>query len=66
MSIPTGSGKSLSYRLLPKVFDILRGSSLVKAQSVAIVVSLLVALAKDQVEADDQEKHEGRLSWQQY
>ena len=48
-SMPTGSGKSLCYCLLPKVFDILRGSNSVETQSVVIVVSPLVALMKDQV-----------------
>ena len=47
--IPTGSGKSLCYCCLPKVFDILRGSNSVETQSVFIVVSPLVAPMKDQV-----------------
>ena len=40
VSLPTGGGKSLCYCLLPKAFDILRGtSSCSKTQSIAIVVS---------------------------
>ena len=46
VSLPTGSGKSLCYAILPKVFDILRGKS---SKSVAIVVSPLISLMKDQV-----------------
>jgi len=49
VTVPTGSGKSLCYCLLPKVFDILRGSNLVETQCVVIVVSPLVVLMKDQV-----------------
>ena len=42
VSLPTGDGKSLCYCLLPKAFDILRGtSSCSKTQSIAIVVSPL-------------------------
>jgi superfamily II DNA helicase RecQ len=47
--LPTGSGKSLCYCLLPKVFDIFRGSKSIETQSIVIVVSPLVALMKDQV-----------------
>ena len=46
VSLPTGSGKSLCYAILPKVFDILRGKS---SRSIAIVVSPLISLMKDQV-----------------
>ena len=46
VSLPTGSGKTLCYAILPKVFDILRGKS---SKSVAIVVSPLISLMKDQV-----------------
>ena len=49
VSLPTGSGKSLCYCLLPKSFDVLRGSNSTHMQSVVIVVSLLIALMKDQV-----------------
>ena len=50
VSLPTGGGKSLCYCLLPKAFDILRGtSSCSKTQSIAIVVSPLVSLMIDQV-----------------
>ena len=50
VSLPTGGGKSLCYCLLPKAFDILRGtSSCTKTQSIAIVVSPLVSLMIDQV-----------------
>ena len=45
--LPTGSGKSLCYCLLPKAFDVLRRYS----QSVVVVVSPLIALMKDQVRA---------------
>ena len=48
-SLPTGSGKSLCYCVLPRVFDILRGSRAVAAQYIAVVVSPLIALMKDQV-----------------
>jgi ATP-dependent DNA helicase RecQ len=46
VSLPTGSGKSLCYAILPKVFDILRGKS---SKSIAVVVSPLISLMKDQV-----------------
>ena len=50
VSLPTGGGKSLCYCLLPKAFDILRGtSSCSKTQSIAIVVSPLVSLIINQV-----------------
>ena len=45
--LPTGSGKSLCYCILPAVFDSLRG---VKS-SIVVVVSPLIALMKDQVRA---------------
>ena len=44
-----GSGNSLCYCLLPKVFDILRGIKTNDMQSIVIVVSPLIALMKDQV-----------------
>ena len=46
VSLPTGSGKSLCYAILPKLFDILRKKS---SRSIAIVVSPLISLLKDQV-----------------
>ena len=45
VSLPTGAGKSLCFCLLPKVFDLLRGTG----RSVVVVVSPLIALMKDQV-----------------
>ena len=44
-----GSGKSLCYCLLPKAFDLLRDSNSVTKKSIAVVVSPLIALMKDQV-----------------
>lgn len=49
VSLPTGSGKSLCYCILPGVFDILRRKNSTSNQSIAIVVSPLIALMKDQV-----------------
>ena len=49
VSLPTGSGKSLCYWLLPKVFDHLRGSKSADTQSIVIVVSPLIAVMKDQI-----------------
>ena len=48
VSLPTGSGKSLCYCILPEVFDILRK---VKDTSIFLVVSPLIVLMKDQVTA---------------
>ena len=45
VSLPTGSGKSVCYGILPIVFDLLRG----KPGSVVVVVSPLISLMKDQV-----------------
>ena len=45
--LPTGSGKSLCYCILPAVFDNLNGVN----SSIAVVVSPLIALMKDQVRA---------------
>ena len=45
VSLPTGSGKSLCYWVLPFVFSFLRK----RTDSIVIVVSPLVALMKDQV-----------------
>lgn len=47
VSLPTGSGKSLCYWMLPFVSDILRG----KEGSIVLVVSPLIALMKDQVQS---------------
>lgn len=44
--LPTGSGKSLCYSILPLVFDKMRG---VKGLSMAVIVSPLIALMQDQV-----------------
>lgn len=49
VSMPTGSGKSLCYCLLPRVFNILR-----KKPSIVVVVSPLIALMKDQVSMEQQ------------
>ena len=49
MSLPTGSGKLLCYFILPRVYDILKGITLTKSQSVAVVVRPLIALMKDHV-----------------
>ena len=49
VSLPTGSGKSLCFCLLPKAFDALRGTRSVDRQSIVVIVSPLIALMKDQV-----------------
>lgn len=46
-ALPTGYGKSLCYGCLPRVYDDLRSCS----GSIAVVVSPLLALMKDQVES---------------
>ena len=46
ISLPTGYGKSLCYALLPSIFDMKR--RLTETTSVAMVVSPLIALMKDQ------------------
>ena len=51
VSLPTGSGKSLCYGLLPGVFDTLRK---VEKASITIVVSPLISLMKDQTTAFNQ------------
>ena len=43
--LPTGSGKSICYALLPLLFDFIRG----KTGSICLIVSPIVALMKDQV-----------------
>ena len=45
VSLPTGSGKSLCFAILPFAFDELHG----RKGSIAIVVSPLISLMKDQV-----------------
>ena len=47
VSLPTGGGKSLCYALLPFLLNELRQKL---GQSIAIVVSPLIALMKDQVQ----------------
>lgn len=49
--LPTGSGKSLCYCLLPKAFDHLHNSRDAETQSKVVVVSPLIALMIDQVRA---------------
>ena len=44
--LPTGSGKSLCYGCLPRVFDSLKG---MESKSIVVVVTPLIALMKDQV-----------------
>ena len=51
MSLPTGSGKSFCYCILPLVFDKLRRWRGTDSRSIAVVVSPLKALMKDQVMA---------------
>ena len=46
VALPTEYGKSLCFALLPQVFDLLRG---VENQSIAMIVSPLVALMREQV-----------------
>lgn len=47
VALPTGYGKSLIYGILPGVFDLIRGVH----ESIILVVSPLVGLMTDQVEA---------------
>ena len=49
--LPTGSGKSLCYCLLPKVFDKLKPPC--THSSIVAVVSPLISLMKDQVRASN-------------
>ena len=49
VSLPTGSGKSLCYCILPLVFDFLRHNA--RAQCIVVIVSPLIALMQDQVRA---------------
>ena len=46
MSLPTGYGKSLCYVMLPRLFNMLRGTA---STSIVLAVSRLIALMKDQV-----------------
>ena len=48
ISLPTGSGKSLCFCIVPALFDIMRE---VEERSVVVIVSPLIALMKDQVSA---------------
>lgn len=47
--LPTGSGKSLCYCILPYAFDELRSITGTEKRSIVLVVSPLIALMKDQV-----------------
>jgi len=47
VALPTGSGKSLCFAILPWVFGVLHRQS--EGRSIVIVVSPLLALMKDQV-----------------
>ena len=49
VSLPTGSGKSLCYSVLPWTYDKLKKNRRPLSQSVVIVVSPLIALMKDKV-----------------
>ena len=46
VSLPTGNGKSLCYTLLPAIFNMKNG--LTEKTSICLIVSLLIALMKDQ------------------
>ena len=59
VSLPTGSGKSLCYALLPAVFDSLRTSE----RSIVIVVSPLTALMKDQVQSLERRGVRAAYQW---
>ena len=48
VGLPTGSGKSLCYCILPLVYDSLHGTD---GLSIVVVVGPLIALMKDQVRA---------------
>ena len=50
VSLPTGSRKSIYYRILLIVSDLLRW---VTGQSIAVIVSPLMALMKDQAQPDE-------------
>jgi len=48
VSLPTGSGKSLCYSILPLAFDAIH---LGVKQSIAVIVSALISLMEDQIRA---------------
>ena len=50
VSLPTGSGKSLCYCLLPSAFDFLWQQTALR-ESIVIVVSPLISLMQDQLRA---------------
>ena len=50
VSLPTGSGKSLCYCVLPKAFDCLQKTAKA-SQWIVVIVSPLIALMHDQVRA---------------
>ena len=56
VSLPTGSGKSLCFFILPLLYDILRGNT--SPQCIVLVVSPLIALMKDQVSSLSEKKVE--------
>ena len=49
ISLPTGSGKSLCYSILPFAFDTLKK----KSGSIVLVISPLISLMKDQIRSLD-------------
>ena len=49
LSAPTGSGKSLTFKVAPYFFDYLEHGERLEVCSVCLVVVPLVALMKDQV-----------------
>ena len=53
--LPTGSGKSLCYCLLPKVFDFLRHAT-AETSCIVVIVSPLIALMQNQVRAMTERK----------
>ncbi len=46
VSLPTGSGKSLCYMILPYIFNFIRG----RCDSMVLVVSPIIAVMQDQVD----------------
>ena len=50
VALPTGFGKSICYGCLPRIFDCLRKNA-EGGKSIVVVVTLLLALMKDQVAA---------------
>lgn len=49
VSLPTGSGKTLCYCLLPLAFDAMKSRIGTESNSIVVIVSPLIALMKDQV-----------------